>query len=136
MFLWSGSTELNNHSIYPNWQLTSNHASLIVTIPIVKENINLSKTSIAKNSEEEALFIKYISFFIKNLDISSLSNINRLEDVVNTFASNIEYAWEKNSRHINITRHSKSWWNKCCNHTTLELVKWLNLISGRYKRTR
>ena len=92
MFLWSGSTELNNHLIYPDWQLTSDHTSLIVSIPIVKENINSSKFSIIKNSEEEASFIKDVSSIIKNLNISNLSDINKLEDIVNTFASNTECA--------------------------------------------
>ena len=44
--------------------------------------------------------------------MSNLSNINKLENIINTFAYYIEYIWEKNSKNINIIRHSKSWWNK------------------------
>jgi len=73
MFLQSGSSELNNHSIYPDWQLASNHAPLTVSISIVEENINSSKFSIAKNSEEEVTFIKEVSSIIKNLNVSDLS---------------------------------------------------------------
>ena len=40
MFLCSGSSELNSHLIYLDWQLSSDHASLIVTITIVKEHVN------------------------------------------------------------------------------------------------
>ena len=115
MFLRSGSSELNNHSIHPDWQLTSDHTLLTVSISIVEENINSSKFSIMKNSEEEAMFIKEVSFIIKNLDVSDLFNINKLENVVNTLASNTKSAWRKNSKRVNITRHSKSWWNKNCN---------------------
>ena len=43
MFLWCSSSELNNHSIYLNWHLTSDHVSLSVTISITEENINLHK---------------------------------------------------------------------------------------------
>ena len=64
---------------------------LSVTIPIVEENINLSKFSIAKNSKEEMMFIKDTIIFIKSLDVSNLSDISRLENVVNTFASHIEH---------------------------------------------
>ena len=65
-----------------------------------------------KNSEEEALFIKDVSSIIKNLDISNLSDINKLEDMVNTLASNTEHAWGKNSKLVNVTRHSKNWWTE------------------------
>ena len=109
MFLQSGSTELNNHSIYSDWQLTSDHAPLTVSIPIVEANINSSKLSITKNSEEEASFIKDISSIIKNLNISNMSDINKLENIVNTLALNTERVWRKNSKLVNITRHSKSW---------------------------
>ena len=92
MFLQSGLIELNNHSIHPDWQLTSEHVLLTVSILIAETNINSSKLSIMKNSEEEALFIKDISSIIKNLDVSDISDIDKLENVVNTLASNTEHA--------------------------------------------
>ena len=98
IFLQSGSSKLNNHSIHPNWWLTSDHTPLTVSISIARENINLSKFSIPKNSEEEAMFIKEVSSIIKNLNISDLSNINKLENIVNTLASNTKSAWRKNSK--------------------------------------
>jgi len=81
----------------------------------MEENVNLSKFSIVKNSEEKASFIKDVSSIIKNLDISNLSIINKLEDIVNTLALNIEHAWNKNLKLVNITRYSKSWWTEECN---------------------
>jgi len=42
-----------------------NHAPLSVTIAIEDENINEVKYSIAKNSEEEANFVKEVLFAIK-----------------------------------------------------------------------
>ena len=108
MFLQSSFTKLNNHFIYPNWRISLDHAPLTVSILITKENIISSKFSIMKNSKEETAFIKDISYAIKNLGISNLSNINKLEDIVNSLASNIESVWRTNSKHINITRHSKS----------------------------
>ena len=83
----------------------------------MEENIISSKFSIAKNSEEEAVFIKDISYIIKNLNVSDLSNINKLEDVINALTLNTEHTWEKNSKLVNITRYSKSWWNEECNQS-------------------
>ena len=46
MFLRYGSSEINQHSIYPDWHLTSNHAPLSIVIPIIDEIISTSKLSI------------------------------------------------------------------------------------------
>jgi len=99
-------------------------------IAIEDENINEVKYSIAKNSEEEANFVKEVLFAIKKIDISDLSNISKLEEVVNSLTSSINSAWNKNSKHVKITKHSKSWWNKECNcalnnyRTTRSLEDW------------
>jgi len=92
------------------------HAPLSVTIAIEDENINEVKYSIAKNSKEEANFVKEVLFAIKKINISDLSNISKLEEVVNSLTSSINFAWNKNSKCVKITKHSKSWWNKECNH--------------------
>ena len=92
MFLRSGYNELNNHSIHPEWWLSSNHASIMVSIPIAEENIITSKFSIAKNSKEEENFIKDASYGIKNIDVSDLSDSNKLEDATNSLASSFENA--------------------------------------------
>ena len=46
MFLQYGSSDINQHSIYPDWYLTSDHALLSITISIVDEVVNTSKLSI------------------------------------------------------------------------------------------
>jgi len=43
MFLCSGSSKLNNHSIHSDWQLTLDHAHLTITIPIIEKYINTTK---------------------------------------------------------------------------------------------
>ena len=91
IFLWSRLLELNNYLIHPDWYLISDHAPLTITIPIVEENINSSKHSIVKNSKEEVVFIKEVITSIKGFDMSILHDINRLENVVNTFAYYVEY---------------------------------------------
>ena len=60
--------ELNNHSIHPDLQLSSNHMLLTVLIDITKENIDSFKYSIVINSEEESRFIKDVSHAIKSIN--------------------------------------------------------------------
>ena len=112
IFLHSGSSKLNNHSIHPDWQLISDHVPLTITIPIVEESINTTKCSITKDSEEEVSFIKEVTISVRNLNTSNLLDITSLNRVVNKFTSTVNNTWEKNSKIINIMKHSKSLWNK------------------------
>jgi len=114
MFLHSGSSELDNHSIHPDWRLSFNHAPLTIVIPIAEEHIVSSKHSIIKDSEEESTFIKDLINSIRNIITSNISDIASLNRVVDKFASMVEVTWEKNSKVVNITRHSKSWWDESC----------------------
>ena len=109
MFLHSGSTELNTHSIHPDWCLSSNHASLSVSIAIAEENIVSFRTSIMKNSNKEISFIKDISCTIKSIDVLDLSDFCKLEEVTDSLASRIELIWKANLKQVKITKHSKSW---------------------------
>ena len=83
-------SELNNHTIYPEWCLSSNHALLFVTIPISEEFINTYKKSIRINSKEEEIFVKDIISVIKKLDASNLSEIPTLEKAVNDFTKDVD----------------------------------------------
>ena len=80
--------------------MTSDHAPLSVTIAIEDESIGLFKSSIAKNSKEEKNFIKDVSFVIKNIDISDLSHRSKIEDVTNSLASRIKFAWKTNAKQV------------------------------------
>ena len=137
MFLWNGLTELNNHSIHPDWQLSLDHAPLTVTIPITEENIVSSKFSIVINSEEGESFINDVLYAIKNININDLSNINKLKFITNMLASKIENVWRVN----NIMRQSKSWWNKECSivlsnyRTTWSLENW-KIFKNKVKTTK
>jgi len=114
IFLHSGSSELDNHTIHSNWRLSSDHAPLTIIIPIAEEHIISSKHSIIKDSEEELTFIKDLTNFIKNINTSNISYITSLDKAVDKFASAVEVTWEKNLKAINITRHFKSWWDENC----------------------
>ena len=108
------STELNQHSIHSDWQLTSDHAPLSITIPIVDETINTLKLSIQQNSEQETAFIKEVILVFKNLNTLNISNKECLENTVNNLNSLINQVWNKNAKQTRIIRHSKQWWNDEC----------------------
>ena len=107
MFLCSGLSELNCHSIHPNWHLTSDYAPLTITISIEERFIQLSKFSLLKKSEEEEMFVKEVIVIFKSLDTSTLLNQESLEQVVNSLVSKIDQAWNANARKVNIMKHSK-----------------------------
>jgi len=115
MFLRSGSRELNEHIIHPDWHLSSNHVPLTITIPIAEEFIHSSKLKIPKNSEKEEIFVKKIINIFKALNTLSIMNHESLEYTFNSLATRIEQAWLSNTKNINITKHSKKWWNDNCN---------------------
>ena len=114
MFLRFGSEEINNHSIHPDWYLTSDHSLLTITLPIIKEHIQTKKHMVVKDSKEEKTFINKVINAIKDIDTSNLSDIISLKNAVYTFACSLDIIWEKNSKIVNITKHSKSWWDTNC----------------------
>jgi len=92
MFLRYRSTELNQHSIHPDWRLTSDHTSLSITVPIVDKTINTSKLSIQQNSEQETAFIREVISVFKDLNTLNISNKECLENMVNNLNSLINQA--------------------------------------------
>ena len=87
MFLRCSSIKLNQHFIYPDWQLTLDYAPLSITIPIANEFITTSKLSIQQNSKQENTFIKEVISVFQNLDTLNISNKECLENTVNSLNS-------------------------------------------------
>jgi len=114
IFLWPFSSEFNNHHIYLNWRLTSDHAPISVDILIFNEHISTKRQSLIKNSNEENHFLEELIYFIKRLDTSSIHSIKTLENIVQILAINIENIWLKYSKIVNIPKHSKAWWDEDC----------------------
>jgi len=98
MFLQNSLTELNNHSIHPDWRLFLDHAPLMVSIATDEENIDSFRFFIVRDSEEEVSFIKEVMHAIKSIDITDLSDSIKLKEVTNFLASKIEYVWKMNSK--------------------------------------
>ena len=83
MFLRNGSSELDHHTILPESQLSSDHTSLFVDIPITEEIIQTSKFTLAPKSEQETAFIHDIILNLKHLDTSNIMDTEVLKHVVN-----------------------------------------------------
>jgi len=64
---------------------------------------------IVKDSKEEGVFVKEVIEVFKEINMSNLSDIEQLEDIVCSLTNLIKRIWVKNSKTINITKHSKSW---------------------------
>ena len=111
MFLWCNSSEINSHTIYPDWWLISDHAPLTISIPIIKEHISTCKRTLIKNSVEEVEFVNEVITSFTKVDASNISNILDLDEIVSIWADIVNHSWTKHSKLINITKCSKSWWN-------------------------
>jgi len=114
MFLRYGSSELNQHSIYPDIHLSSDHAPLTITIPIADEIVSTSKLSILQNSKQETAFVEKVILNFKNLDTSNIIDKDNLENTVKHLEALIEQAWIKNAKKSRIMKHSKQWWTEEC----------------------
>ena len=108
IFLRPESSELNSHSIYPDWRLIPDHAPLTVNIVIFEEYIQIKKCTIVKNSKEEDNFVNKLIKTIKRLNMENFQNKEVLEHIVQNFAECIERIWYKYSKIVNVTKHSKT----------------------------
>jgi len=100
MFLYYSSSELDQHSILPESRLSSDHAPLSVDITLFEEIIQMLKLTLAPKSNQESAFIEDIISNFKNLDMSNIEDIDKLEWVVNQLSVIINQAWSKNPKKI------------------------------------
>ena len=94
--------------------MSSDHAPITIEVSIHKERILLWWHLLAKGSNEKKQFIKDIILIIKNLNMFFILNTETLKEVVHWLASKVEELWQRNSKGVKITRHSKAWWNDEC----------------------
>ena len=117
MFLRHYSDKLDNHSILPECRLSSNHAPLIIDIPICEESVQTSKLAILPNSEQESDFIKDVISNLSKLDTSNIKSINKLDQIVTYLSIIVEQMWVKNTKKSRYSKHSKQWWSDSCRST-------------------
>jgi len=115
MFLRNGSSKINQHSIHPDWHLTSDHTPLTIVIPIKDKIISTSKLLIQQKSKVENVFLEEVILSFKNFDTSNITSKKVPEHMVNKLNSIVGQAWNKNAKRSRITKHSKKWWSEECN---------------------
>ena len=114
MFLRNGSDELDRQSILPDSRLSSDHAPLLIDIPICDEVIHSTKFVISPGSEQEEEFIKDVTRNFKLLDTSNIGTIEHLNHISDQLGSIIVQMWSKNAKKSRISKHSKQWWSDSC----------------------
>ena len=82
MFLRPMPEEFNNHSIYVDWRLFSDHAPLIVKISTFKENIQTRKYITVKNSKEDHNFVTDVKNLIKELNTIHINGKDNLKNII------------------------------------------------------
>jgi len=107
MFLRHYSDKLDNHSILSECRLSSNHAPLIIDIPICEESVQISKLAILPNSEQESDFIKDVISNLSKLDTSNIKSIDKLDQIVTHLNVIVEQMWVKNTKKSRYSKHSK-----------------------------
>ena len=75
------------------------------------KNIQIRKHIIVKNSKEEENFVAKLIEAIKELNTENIPDIEALKQIIQSFANTTDRIWVKNSKIVNITKHSKKWWN-------------------------
>ena len=79
MFLHNRSSELNHHTILPESQLSSNHAPLVINIPITEEIIQTLKLTLAPKSKQKIAFVQDIITNFKHLNTSNIMDTEEIE---------------------------------------------------------
>ena len=108
VFFRPSSPEFNNHQVHPDWRLSSDHAPITIDITIYEETLSITQQMLAKDSDKEKYFINSVANAIKNMNMTSIQNVETLEEVVTTLLSNIEELWQRHSKNIKITKYSKA----------------------------
>ena len=102
------------HRIEPDLRQPSDHAPLLVNLPISPENICFSKKVLKRNSDKENNFLSSVTMELRALNFSRLDSMNDLDLLSRAISRVISSAWNANARNITVTTRSKEWWNDKC----------------------
>ena len=122
------------HHIEPDLRWPSDHAPLIIDLPIAPENIQVHRKVLKQDSEEEAAFLLFVSKGLSQLDFSALDSVTGLDMLSEAISELFADCWATYAKRITVTSCSKEWWNNKCK-TTLETYRqtgeWLDWSSFR-----
>ena len=86
MFFQPDLVKVNNYLILPKLWYPLNHTSLTVDIFISKEFIYEKQRTIIKNSQKKEIFIFKLTNTLENIDITDLTSIELLKNIVQEYA--------------------------------------------------
>ena len=99
------------HRIEPDLRRPSDHAPLLVDLPISPENICFSRKVLKCNSDKENDFLSSITMGLRALNFFRLDSVDNLDLLSIAVSRVISNAWDANARNITVTTRSKEWWN-------------------------
>ena len=135
--IWSKLTIITSYLI----SVISDHTSLTIDISIMEEFIQEKWHTIIKNSKEEENFISELTNVIGNINLSSISDREFLKLIISEYVRISESTWYKFSQYVNITKHSKTWWNKeyqvkMTNYKSSKMIEDWKIFKGVVKKTK
>jgi len=132
IFLYMNTKKFNNHIILLDLWKLFNHTLLSIYIIIKEEVIQDRKLAIVKNSKKEKKFVNDLRNRIEYINKTNICSHN----IPQKFTFIAEELWYKHSKYVNITKHSKAWWNKEYNRdwtiyqTSRRRIDWI-----KYRKT-
>ena len=108
IFLGINSTQVT-HCIKPDLRRSSDHAPLIVDLPIASENIQVHRKVLKQDSEEEAAFLLFVSEGLSQLDFSALDSVTSLDMLSEAISGLFADCWATYAKRITMTSRSKEW---------------------------
>ena len=97
------------HRIEPDLRRPSDHAPLIVDLPIAPENICVRRMVLKRDSEEEAVFLLSVSEGLSQLNFSSLDSTAGLDLLSEAISGLFADCWATYAKKNMITTRSKEW---------------------------
>ena len=102
------------YHIEPDLRRLSDHAPLLLDLPILPENIHFSRKVLKHDSDKENNFLSSVTMGLHALNFFRLNSVDDLDLLSTTVSRVISNAWEINARNITVTTQSKEWWNDEC----------------------
>ena len=97
------------HCIEPDLRRPSDHAPLIVDLPIASENIQVHRKVLKQDSEEEAAFLLSVSEGLSQLDFSALDSVASLDILSEVISELFADYWATYTKRITVTSCFKEW---------------------------
>ena len=97
------------HRIEPDLRRPSDHAPLIVNLPIMPENTWIHRKVLKCDSKEESTFFSTIIAGLGRLNFLGLDSTTGLDSLSSNISKVFADTWDAHAKNITITARSKEW---------------------------